>query len=338
MSQIDLQAALPPGHELLAFKQYLQRYRFMVLALAFLLLTVAGVEIGARYWSARLTDQVKPAQVQPPGISGLNLRVPGDQLATRIQTITNQPATLTVGDTTKPISPDVIKSWLKVTPGTTKSKQYIHVNANTIAKSLNDLAAKYNKDPVNQVTVSHDGVNQVVVAGRNGTSLSDPATLTAQANALAKTIMDAKGLQFSTPLVTVPFQAVTPAAFNKLIEVDVASKQMWLYENGNQIGSYLISAGAPATPTPIGEFHIFAKFATQDMKGYNTNGTKYFQPHVHWINYFLPGGYAVHGVYWHPLSWFGANNSSHGCVGLPDDEAQAVYNWAPIGTTVITHY
>jgi lipoprotein-anchoring transpeptidase ErfK/SrfK len=74
------------------------------------------------------------------------------------------------------------------------------------------------------------------------------------------------------------------------------------------------------------------------MKGFNADGTKYLQPHVHWINYFLPGGYAVHGNYWRPLSWFGNINSSHGCVSLPDDQAQWVYNWAPIGTTVITHY
>jgi lipoprotein-anchoring transpeptidase ErfK/SrfK len=112
---------------------------------------------------------------------------------------------------------------------------------------------------------------------------------------------------------------------------------MWVYEKGQLVNQFAVSAGAPATPTPLGRFQIYQKLAVQDMKGYNANGTKYFQPHVHWISYFLPGGYAVHGVYWHPLSWFGVNNSSHGCVGLPDATAEWVYDWAPIGTTVITH-
>jgi lipoprotein-anchoring transpeptidase ErfK/SrfK len=83
-------------------------------------------------------------------------------------------------------------------------------------------------------------------------------------------------------------------------------------------------------------FHVYAKFTVQDMRGTNPNGTPYFQPKVPWVSYFYQGS-AVHGVYWHPLSWFGVNNSSHGCVGLPVDQAQWVFNWAPIGTTVITH-
>jgi lipoprotein-anchoring transpeptidase ErfK/SrfK len=228
--------------------------------------------------------------------------------------------------------------WLEISPSRDNSAQYVHIKTDKIAKSLTDLAAKYNKDPVNQVTVNHGGVDQVVIAGHNGAKLSDPDGLAAQATAAAKTVLDAKGLQFSTPLETAPFQAVTPVAFNKLIEVDVVSKQMWLYENGQLWHSYPISAGAPATPTPIGQFKVYAKFAVQDMKGFNPNGTKYFQPHVRWINYFLPGGYAVHGNYWRPQSWFGAVNSSHGCVSLPEYQAKEVFDWAPIGTTVITHY
>jgi lipoprotein-anchoring transpeptidase ErfK/SrfK len=333
-----------PAHEVeLTPAQQLQelfhRNTLLVFALLILAIAALGIEVGSHYWSARLASRTATVPAaKAPTIPGLNLRVPTSELPARIQAITNQSATLTVGSDAKPLSPDIIKSWLQITPGNTASEQYIHIKAGAIAKSLTDLAAKYNKDPVNQVTVTHDGVNQVVVPGRNGAKLSDPATLATQASAAAKTVLDAKGLQFSTPLQTAPFQAVTPAAFNKLIEVNVVSKQMWLYDNGQLTHNYLVSAGAPATPTPIGEFHIFAKFASQDMKGFNVNGTPYFQPHVHWINYFLPGGYAVHGVYWHGEGWFGNINSSHGCVGLPDYQAEDVYNWAPIGTTVITHY
>jgi lipoprotein-anchoring transpeptidase ErfK/SrfK len=145
-------------------------------------------------------------------------------------------------------------------------------------------------------------------------------------------------MNLTVPTETQPFASVTPTAFSKLIEVNVVTKQMYLYDNGNLTKTYPISAGAPVTPTPIGQFKIYQKLAVQDMKGFNADGTKYLQPHVHWINYFLPGGYAVHGNYWRPLSWFGAVNSSHGCVSLPDDQAKEVYDWAPLGTTVITHY
>jgi lipoprotein-anchoring transpeptidase ErfK/SrfK len=163
------------------------------------------------------------------------------------------------------------------------------------------------------------------------------SSLSAQANEFAKNVMSGKGLNFSAPLISQPFQAVTASAFSKLIEVDVNTHQMYLYDNGNLTRSYPISAGAPATPTPIGEFHVWEKLTEQTMTGFNTNGTRYVQPNVQWINYFDHSGDAVHGNYWRPLSVFGNVNTSHGCVSLPNAEAEWVYDWAPIGTTVITH-
>jgi hypothetical protein len=200
------------------------------------------------------------------------------------------------------------------------------------------MANDYVQAPRNEVVAIHNGAPEVIVTGRNGTKLTDPGTLQTQASAIAKTLLDAKGMQFNTPLDTLAYASVTPAAFDKLIEVDVVTKQMWLYDNGNLTKQYPISAGAPETPTPIGQFKIYSKLSIQDMKGFNTDGSKYFQPNVRWVNYFLPGGYAVHGNYWRPASWFGVRNSSHGCVSLPDYQAKEVYDWAPIGTTVITHY
>ncbi|MEK7059829.1 MAG: L,D-transpeptidase, partial [Patescibacteria group bacterium] len=81
---------------------------------------------------------------------------------------------------------------------------------------------------------------------------------------------------------------------------------------------------------------IYAKHAQQDMRGNNVDGSRYFQPHVRWINYFYKD-YAIHGNYWRPLSYFGNINSSHGCVSLVDGEAEWIYAWASIGTPVIVH-
>jgi lipoprotein-anchoring transpeptidase ErfK/SrfK len=110
---------------------------------------------------------------------------------------------------------------------------------------------------------------------------------------------------------------------------------MYLYDKGQFTRQYPISAGAPITPTPIGQFKVYSKIPLQDMKGNNPDGSKYLQPNVRWISYFKAGGYAVHGNYWRPASVFGAVNTSHGCVSLPED--QVVYDWTTIGTTVIVH-
>lgn len=317
---------------------YMHRYSVASFALLFLLVGSTGVQVSSRYWTAHTAAAVVPVAKPAKTIAGLNLTVPANQLADTLHTITAQSATITVGGQALPIDGATIQSWLQVTPSADKSKDYIRIKADAMTTSLNAIATKYVKAPVNQVTATYaDGSSAVIVAGQNGTALTDPNGLKQQAAAAAKTVMDGKGLQFNAPLQTQAYAAVTPAAFNKLIEVNVSTKQMYLYDNGKLSYTYAISAGAPVTPTPLGEFHIYSKLPVQDMSGYNADGSKYLQPHVHWINYFLPGGYAVHGNYWRPLSVFGAVNTSHGCVSLPDAEAEQVYDWAPLGTTVITH-
>lgn len=306
----------------------------------FLLAAAAAVRLYSNYWvNAHITQpakSVKIATLPAKPITGFNTTVPADQLQSKLQSITGQPATLIVGTHVMPIGSDTIKSWLKISANKQKTEYYIHADEAAIAPSLVKLANKYVKSPVNQVTADENGVSRVVVGGRNGTALSDPDGLKPQAHEVAKNLLAGGGMQFNTSLADVPFQSVTPAAFDKVLIANVTSKQMWAYQNGQLVHSFLVSAGKPSTPTPLGEFHVYAKLTVQDMRGTNPDGTPYFQPKVPWVSYFYSGS-AVHGVYWHPLSWFGVNNSSHGCVGLPVDEAKWVYDWAPIGTTVITH-
>lgn len=315
------------------------RHTFIIVAVALLVIGGASIKLGANYWTAKhipLSTSTATIKTGTKPVSGFNITIPAANFQSKLQSITGQPVTLTVGSYSKVLSSDTIKSWLQITASKDKSEYYIHVNQPSIGNSLTTLANRYVKSPTNQVTVNEDGTNRVVVGGRNGTALSDPNGLKIQAKQIAKNVLAGKGLQFNTPLATTPFQAVGPEAFNKVLVADVNTKKMWAFQSGNQVNSWLVSAGKPSTPTPLGQFKIYAKFSSQDMRGTNPDGTPYFQPHVPWVNYFYSGS-AVHGVYWHPLSWFGANNSSHGCIGLPVDEAQWVFNWAPIGTTVIVH-
>lgn len=315
------------------------RHSFTIFVLLFLLITSSAVMVGKTYWLAHinLAKSSVTNSVHVPGLPahGPNAVVMNEDLGTTLQQVAGQAFNLTIGSKTLPVSGETIKSWLQVVNDKAKGVSYIHVNQSAIDKSLHDAAAPLLKAPTNQVTASYgDGSTKVIAAGKNGLTLSDTSAASKQ---IAAGLLSAKGFQLTLPTESQPFASVTTAAFDKLIEVNLVSKQMYLYDKGQLFKSYPISAGAPATPTPIGQYKIYQKLAVQDMRGYNTNGTKYFQPHVHWINYFLPGGYAVHGVYWHGLAWFGNINSSHGCVGLPDDQAKEVYDWAPIGTTVITH-
>lgn len=317
-------------------------YSLASFALLFLLVGSTGIVVGGRYLASRVDLKIKPPSSTTPlthTIAGLSLAVPNTQLQTELQNITTQPASVTVGTQTAAISPDVIKSWLTITPSGNKAQDYLQINEGAMATSLLAIANQFVVAPVNQVSVTHaDGVTPsgVIVAGKNGTALSDPSTLNTQAQQYAKSVMNAKGLNFSTPLQTVPFQAVTPAAFPKLLEADLITERLYAWQNGQLVNTFLATAGAPDTPTPIGEFQIWEKLTSQTMKGLNPNGTPYNQPNVPWVNYFDHSGDAVHGNYWRPASVFGNTSTSHGCVGIPVSDGEWVYNWAPIGTTVIT--
>ncbi len=318
----------------------LHNHSLIVFALLILAIAFTGAPIATAYFTRDLTLSLKAAPLSAlatsNNITGINTSLSSSQFHGWLNNLTSQAATLNLGNQNVAIAPDIIKSWLQITSNSSKTEYNVHVKEDAVSSSLMSLANKYVESPVSQVVATRtDGSSEIAVNGKNGTKLLDPSSISSQAASVSKNLFSNKGFQINAPLVVLPFQSVTPSAFSKLILVDVNSKKMYAYQNGQIVNTFLVSAGAPATPTPIGEYHIYEKLAVQDMSGYNSNGTKYFQPHVHFINYFY-GGDAVHGVYWHPLSWFGANNSSHGCVGLPDDIAQWVYNWAPIGTTVIT--
>lgn len=317
-----------------------RRHSTVTAALALLLVGTAAIRIGGAYWSSVHIKPVAKSAAAPAlparSIAGFNVTVPADELQSKLNTITHQPINLTVGSYKTTVGSGSIKSWLQITANDSKTEYYIHTNETAMGNSLVKLAGQYQSAPVNKVTVDEDGTKRVVLAGQNGLSLSDPAGLKSQAKQYAKSVLDGKGMNFNTGLKTTAYHSVTPANFNKLIVVNVTAKKMWIFQNGKQIRTYLVSAGKPSTPTPLGEYHIYAKYTVQDMRGTNPDGTPYFQPQVPWVNYFYEGS-AIHGVYWHPLSWFGAINSSHGCVGLPVDEAEWVFNWAPMGMPIITH-
>ncbi len=114
----------------------------------------------------------------------------------------------------------------------------------------------------------------------------------------------------------------------KSVDVNVTEQTVTLLENGKPIETFLASTGVGGTDTPLGDYTIYAKMASVDMRG-----PGYFAPKVPWVMVFK-GDYTMHGNYW--ATAFG-RRSSHGCVGLPVDTAKHVYDWVSIGTPIHIH-
>lgn len=135
-----------------------------------------------------------------------------------------------------------------------------------------------------------------------------------------------------------PWQAYPVAyqrnpALEKWVDVDLTTQSLVAYEGRQAVFNSRISSGVWEHPTIVGTFEIYLKYESADMSG-GDGDEAYFLPSVPYVMYFS-GNFGLHGTYWH--NSFGTP-MSHGCVNLPTRAAKWLYNWAPVGTRVVTHY
>ncbi len=115
----------------------------------------------------------------------------------------------------------------------------------------------------------------------------------------------------------------------KWIEVDLSDQMLYAWEGKTQVASFIVSTGAAPYRTITGSYPIYEKHRKANMWG-----PGYFFPDVPYTMYFHKG-YGIHGTYWH--NNFGTP-MSHGCVNMSIPDAEWLYYWAPIGTSVKVHH
>lgn len=124
----------------------------------------------------------------------------------------------------------------------------------------------------------------------------------------------------------------------KWIDIDLSANTVSGYEGATIVyGPMPMVPGAPETPTVTGKFRVWLQNASQTMRGRNADGTKYETPNVPWATYFH-GDYAIHGAPWRSSFGWSGPGGSHGCVNMPVDSAKWFYDFATIGTVVVSHY
>jgi len=122
---------------------------------------------------------------------------------------------------------------------------------------------------------------------------------------------------------------VSGSTAGRWIDVNLSQQRLTAYQGNTAVFSTLISGGLPRTPTVVGRFAVQTKLRSTRM-----TGPGYDLPGVPYTMYFYKG-YAIHGTYWH--NNFG-HPMSHGCVNMRTEDAGWLFNWASIGTPVVTHW
>ena len=120
----------------------------------------------------------------------------------------------------------------------------------------------------------------------------------------------------------------------KYVYVNLKDQRLYLIDGTTLVKAYIISSGAWATPTPLGEFTIHDKSPRAYSAAYGL-----YMPY--WED-FLNGEYGLHELPEWPNGYKeGANHLgvpvSHGCVRLGVGDAKEVYDWTSVGTPVSIH-
>lgn len=119
---------------------------------------------------------------------------------------------------------------------------------------------------------------------------------------------------------------------DKLITVDTGKQMIYAWEGGRIVFQAPVATGLPKSPTVKGKFKIYLKYEVQaHMRGVSPYIGKYDFKNVPYVMYFHQS-YGIHGAYWHNA--FGTRRSN-GCVNVPVYAAKWLFEFAPIGTTVM---
>jgi lipoprotein-anchoring transpeptidase ErfK/SrfK len=118
--------------------------------------------------------------------------------------------------------------------------------------------------------------------------------------------------------------------------VDLSQQQLRAYDaTGRLIYRAPVSAGLPATPTPVGHFQVAARYAETTL-----TGTGYRIPKVRDVLCLGGGGLKPDAICLHPAPWqeqarqcFGVRRS-HGCVRLSSATARWLFERIAVGTPV----
>ena len=131
---------------------------------------------------------------------------------------------------------------------------------------------------------------------------------------------------------------ITPTAWgvdevvNKQIQVFIERQVLIALENGEEVYNFDIVTGRDGKETTAGSYQVSRKYEKYTSKTYGSE--------MPYTMFFTEDGKAIHGTQMATLrsylhAYLAESVGSEGCVGLTDDNAMALFEWAPVGTPVV---
>ena len=111
------------------------------------------------------------------------------------------------------------------------------------------------------------------------------------------------------------------------IIISLADQRMFIFENGVNIQTFLVSTGVPGHRTPTGSYSVHSR----SPRAYS-NKYECYMPH--WMAITGDGMYGMHALEGTSYLRLLGSVASHGCIRLAPENATWLYEWVEIGTTV----
>ncbi len=213
---------------------------------------------------------------------------------------------------------------------------------------VSSLTTEAERNPVNAIN-NVDSAGTVLQLARPGKPGRHAGNVDAVATALAQGLGQIRSTSQEISWNEVPHSTesrVVPSgperfayqarAGEKWIDVNLTDSTLTAYEGQKVVyGPVLINHGGVGHETVTGTHKIYLRYQAQDMGC--TPEWPYCERGVPWVSYWHKS-YALHGAPWVKEFGIGTDESSHGCINIPVADAQAIWQWSEIGTTVVTHY
>lgn len=249
------------------------------------------------------------------------------ELNTNIEKYNNTSITYLFGDVTETIDSATINSWMVI------SGDKVEIDSDKVRAYIESLASEYNTIYVPRSFYTSNGQTVTISNNEYGFRIDQDAEFE----------QFCADLQSGTTIQRSPIYEKEGLSRNgtddlngSYIEVSLEQQHLWLYKNGVLVTDTDVISGLPTEDraTYTGAYAIAYKASpftlSSDIYGYEVPVT-YWMPFVY--------GQGLHDADWQPE--FGGDvyktNGSHGCINLPPDQAEVIYNAIDGGYPIILY-
>jgi hypothetical protein len=138
----------------------------------------------------------------------------------------------------------------------------------------------------------------------------------------------------------------------KVLVVSLEEQSMRVYDNGKLVKTILTTTGQPDKPSPPGVWWVESRQTNIVFKSDEPKSSPYWYPDtpIHFGMQYHSNGYYIHDAWWRddfgagtqfphqdPTGDIGSGTGSHGCINVSLNDAQWIYNYVDLYTSIIVY-